>query len=343
VKPNHLNLYFLTMTLLLIIAGLLGIAIGSTEIPIEVVGRVLVSKLLPTAWGTPDNDSQAVVIWLIRTPRVLVAALVGAALAIAGTQMQGLFQNPLASPDLLGSSSGGALGAVIALATGLATHSVYYIPLFASIGAWLALVIVYLLARQRGQTPVTTLLLAGVALNALLGAMTALIITLSSVPAEMSREIIFWLIGGLDSRTWTHVWIILPFVLSGGLMALFYTRDLDILLLGEETAYSLGVEVAQVTRVILISTALLTGAAVAVSGVVGFVGLIIPHIVRLLIGPKHRSLIPASALLGATFLILADLLARIIHRPEEVRLGILTAVFGAPFFLYLLLRQHRSQ
>ncbi len=336
--------YFIIVSILLIAAGILGIAIGSTDIPVEIVLRVLASKILPTDWvqtqGIPE--SQQVIVWLIRTPRVIIAALVGAALAIAGAQMQGLFKNPLASPGIVGTSSGSALGAVIALATGLASRSMFYLPLFAFLGAFLALFTVYALATRRGNTPVATLLLAGVALNALIGAMTSYVITVAWGEHEVAREIVFWLMGGLDSRTWAHVWMALPGIIVGSFIALFYTRELDILLMGQETAYSLGVEVEHVKRIILTTTALLTGAAVAVSGVIGFVGLIIPHIVRLIMGPMHRHLVPACALTGATFLILADLLARTLHRPEEIRLGILTAVFGAPFFLYLLLRHRRE-
>lgn len=336
--------YFIIISILLIIASIFGIAIGSTDIPIDIILRVYASKVLPGDWINTQGitESQQIIIWLIRTPRVIIAALVGAALAMAGAQMQGLFQNPLASPGIIGTSSGGALGAVIALATGLASNSIFYIPIFAFLGAFLALFTVYALATRRGNTPVATLLLAGVALNALIGAMTSFVITVAWVEYEVGREIIFWLMGGLDSRTWLHVWLALPGVIVGSFIALFYTRELDILLMGQETAYSLGVEVEKVKRIVLTSAALLTGIAVAVSGVIGFVGLIIPHIVRLIIGPKHRSLIPACALTGATFLIVADLLARTLHRPEEIPLGILTAFFGAPFFLYLLMRHRRE-
>ncbi len=340
---NH-TIYFFLLTTLLILASLLGMALGSTEIPIQVLLHILAVQLLPTGWVNVHdfNESYLVILWWIRIPRVIVAALVGASLALAGAQMQGLFQNPLASPDIIGTSSGGVLGAVIALATGLASYSIFYLPLCAILGAFLALFGVYRLAQQNGSVPVATLLLAGVAINALLGALTALVITFSWIDYEIAREMIFWLMGGLDSRTWSHVGMTLPGVILGSLIALFYSRELDILLLGQETAQSLGVDVERVKRRILMSTALLTGTAVAVSGAVGFVGLIIPHIVRLLLGPTHRYLLPASALMGATFLILADLLARTIHRPEEIRLGIVTAMFGTPFFIYLLLRYRRD-
>jgi iron complex transport system permease protein len=329
---------------MLAVAVVVGIAVGSTHITPRVVLQVLASHLLPDGWVDVSGvgDSEHAVIWLIRTPRVFVAALVGAALAIAGAQMQGLFKNPLASPDVVGTSSGGALGAVFALATGLATRSLFYIPVFSFVGALIALFVVYAIATQRGRTPVASLLLAGIALNAMIGAATTFLITMTWVRYEVAQEIIFWLLGGLDSRTWEHVWFAGPFVAIGAAVSLIYARDLDLLLMGEEAASSLGVEVEQVKRIMLTSAALLTGAAVAISGILGFVGLVVPHIVRLLIGPSHRQLIPASALTGAVFLIFADLLARTLHRPEEIRLGIITAVFGAPFFLYLLVSRRRE-
>jgi cobalamin transport system permease protein len=341
VNEQRITLYFIITFTLLILTGLASIIIGSVSIPIDTILSIILSKIVPHHWVAhlPIPESQVVIIWLIRIPRVIVAALVGAALAVAGAQMQGLFQNPLASPDIVATSSGSALGAVIALATGLASNSLFYLPIFAFLGALLSLLAVYGFATQRHITPIATLLLAGIALNALIGAMTSFLITLAWVQHEVAREIIFWLMGGLENRTWNHVWIALPGTLLGIAIALWYTRELDILLMGTDTAYSLGVEVESVKRMILMSSALLTGTAVAVSGIVGFVGLIIPHIVRLLIGPKHRYLIPASALIGAIFLILADLLARTLHRPEEIRLGIITAISGAPFFLYLLLRE----
>lgn len=343
-NEQRITLYFIITVTLLILTGLTSIIIGSVSMPMGTILLVILSKIVPHHWVAhlPISESQVVIIWLIRIPRVIVAALVGAALAVAGAQMQGLFQNPLASPDIVATSSGSALGAVIALATGLANNSLFYVPMFAFLGALFSLLIVYGFATQQRMASIATLLLAGIALNALIGAMTSFLITLAWVQHEVAREIIFWLMGGLESRTWNHVWIVLPGTLLGIIIALWYTRELDILLMGTDTAYSLGVEVEPVKRMILMSSALLTGTAVAVSGIVGFVGLIIPHIVRLLIGPKHSYLIPASALMGAIFLILADLLARTLHRPEEIRLGIITAIVGAPFFLYLLLQERQK-
>lgn len=332
---------FIALLLLLIIAIILGISIGSTTIAPTNVARIISSKILPASLVDANklNEAEVTVVWLIRTPRVVVAAFVGAALAISGAQMQGLFKNPIASPDIVGTSAGASFGAVIAIALGLAARSLFYLPLFAFLGALASLFAVYTIATQRGRTPVTTLLLSGMALTALIGAATSFVISLKFVSYQIAGEIIFWLMGGLDNRTWSHVFLIAPFVIVGVLIALVYMRELDLMLLGEEAAASLGVEVEHTKRIVLTSAALMTGAAVAVSGIVGFVGLIIPHIVRLLIGPAHRRLIPASALMGAAFLIIADLLARTLTSPEEIRLGIVTAAFGAPFFLYLIVRR----
>jgi iron complex transport system permease protein len=256
--------------------------------------------------------------------------------------MQGLFQNPLASPDVVATSAGGALGAVISLITGLAQRSIVWLPLFAFLGALASLVTVYALTTRRGRTPVAMLLLAGVAINTLLAAVTQFLVTLHWVRYEVAQEVLFWMLGGLDSRTWTHVWMAAPPILVGLSVSIVLARDLDLFLSGEETAASLGVEIEPVKRSVLVVAALLTGTSVAVSGVVGFVGLIVPHAVRLVVGPSHRRVIPASALAGATFLIAADVVARTVHRPEEISLGVITACCGAPFFLWLLGRYRRE-
>jgi iron complex transport system permease protein len=338
------TIYFIVIAALLLGSIVIAIAVGSVSIAPAVVLRVLLSHVLPNGWVDTSgiSDSQFAVVWFIRTPRVLVAALVGAALSISGVQMQGLFKNPLASPDIVGTSAGGALGAVIAIVSGMAARSTLYLPVCSFVGAFIALFTVYFISTRHGRTPIATLLLAGVALSALISATTSFLLTMSWVRFDVAQEIIFWMLGGLDNRNWTHFWLALPCVILGALISLFYTRELDLLMMGEETAQSLGVEVEHVKRVALTCAALLTGTAVAVSGVVGFVGLVVPHIVRLIIGPAHRQLIPASALTGACFLVLADLLARTINPPQEFRLGIITAAFGAPFFLYLLLRHRRE-
>lgn len=337
-RTQGIYLVFIVNIIMFISVLLLCVALGSTDIPLLTTAHVLLAKVLPLS---PPTLAQDVVIWSIRVPRVLVAAAVGAGLAVAGVQMQGLFQNPLASPEIIGTSAGGVLGAVIALVLGLTHLSIFYLPICAFLGAFAALILIYSITYQHFHQ-ITTLLLAGVALNALLGAATSYVISIAWTDYEVAREILFWLMGGLENRLWWHVLIVVPVVIIGIFIALYYSRELDILLLGNDTAHTLGIEVNRVKMHLLANIALLTGAAVAVSGMIGFIGLIIPHITRLFVGSAHRFLIPASALSGATFLLLVDLAARTLHRPQEIRLGILTALIGAPFFLYLLLKQRHD-
>jgi iron complex transport system permease protein len=329
------------LTGVLATAIVVGVALGAIDIPLGTAARIVVRGLLGDRVDDPA-DPQALIIWAVRAPRVIVAALVGAALAVAGVQMQGLFQNPMASPDVVATSTGAALGAVASIIWGLAQRSIVWLPAFAFLGALASLTVVYVLTTRRGRTPVAVLLLSGVAINALLGAMIAFLVTLHWVRYEVAQEVLFWMQGGLDNRTWAHVWMAAPPILVGLAISLVLARDLDLFLSGEDTAASLGVEIEQVKRSVLVVAALLTGASVAVSGIVGFVGLIVPHAVRMVVGPSHRRVVPASAIAGATFLIAADIVARTVHRPEEIALGVITAACGAPFFLWLLSRYRRE-
>jgi iron complex transport system permease protein len=326
---------------LLFFTAVVAIGIGSVSIPPLRVLRLLAAAF-DAPWSGPDADPELVILMAIRVPRVLVAGLVGAALAVAGTQMQGLFQNPMASPDVIGTSTGAALGAVLAFVLGLAQSHVAWIPALACVGAALSLATVYGLTTRRGRTPVAMLLLAGVALNALLGALTSFAITLTWVRYEVAQEVVFWLMGGLDDRTWTHVWLSAPIVAVGLAAAAALARDLDLFTTGEDAAATLGLDVERAKQRVLGIAALLSGTAVAVSGVVGFVGLIVPHALRLIVGPSHRRLVPATAMAGAIFVITADLVARTSLAPIEIRLGIVTGLCGAPFFLWLLGRYRRE-
>jgi iron complex transport system permease protein len=336
------NAYVVLLSFVLI-AGLVAISIGSTRVEWLTSVRVIGGKLLP-AWVSTGDASKAdeVIVWLIRVPRVILAAFVGAGLAVAGVLLQGLFRNALAEPNIVGVGSGAVLGAVIVFTTGLAMRFALALPLGAFCGALFAIVVVYALATRDGTTPLSTLLLSGIALAALLSAVSSLLISMSIVNWHVAQEIVFWMMGGLDSRSWTHVWLSAPFIVLGVLVSLYYGRDLDLLVQGEEAAAALGVDVEASKRVLILVSALLTGSCVAVAGVIGFVGLIVPHVVRLIIGPMHRRLLLSSALAGASFLIVCDLLARTLHPPTEIRLGIITAIFGAPFFLLLLVRKYRE-
>jgi iron complex transport system permease protein len=329
---------------ILFLALLAGVGVGSTSVSWPVILRVVEFKLLPHAWTSAMAIAKAdqVIVWLIRVPRVVVAFFVGAGLAAAGVIMQALFRNPLADPGLVGAGAGAVLGGVISFVFGWNATSVLSLPLLAMLGALLALALVYAMATRGGVTPVGTLLLCGVAAGALLGAVSSLLLSVNIVNWQIAQDIVFWMMGGLDARTWTHVWLCAPFVILGLAASLVQTRDLDLLQLGEETAASFGVDVESSKRMLTLTAAVLTGAAVAVAGLVGFVGLVVPHGVRLILGPSNRSLLPASALTGGAFLVLCDLLARTIHPPTEIRLGIVTALLGGPLFIYLLLRQYRG-
>jgi iron complex transport system permease protein len=337
-----LSAFYAILLPALAISVLTGIAVGSTSISWKTILQVAALKLLPTGWINTAGVSKAdtVIVWLIRVPRVLVAAFVGMGLAAAGALMQGLFRNPLAEPGLVGIGSGAVLGAVLAFVTGWSVHSVASLPVAAMIGAFLALLVVYAMATRGGVTPVGTLLLAGIAMTSLLGAISSLLLSLNIVNWQVAQEIVFWMMGGLDARSWIHVWLCAPFVLLGLAAAMLQARDLDLIQQGEETASSLGVNVESSKRFLALTAAILTGASVAVAGMIGFVGLVVPHGVRLLVGPSNRALVPASALAGAAFLILCDLAARTVHPPIEIRLGVITALVGGPLFIALLMRRY---
>ncbi|GAA3936239.1 iron ABC transporter permease [Litoribacillus peritrichatus] len=275
----------------------------------------------------------------VRMPRIIIGIFAGACLAICGAVMQGMFRNPLASPSVLGVSAGASLGAVIALYSGLAAITVWALPTFAFIGSAITLFVVYRIASHRGQTTIGTLLLAGVALGALNSAASSMILALSLNNWDVGKTIVYWTMGGIEARTWDHVLLILPFAVSGISLLLFYARDLDAMLLGETHAASIGVSVDQVRRKLLVITALLVGATVSVCGAIGFVGLVVPHIMRLMLGPHHRYLLPASALGGAITLVGADLLLRWAFTDRAIPLGVATASLGAPFFLFLLIKK----
>jgi iron complex transport system permease protein len=261
------GIFVLVTTILLVVVMVLGVTIGGVPTPLSAVLHALSQQIFRSAVpsGERSNEPIFTIVWLLRMPRAVMAPLVDAALGVGGAQMQGLFQNPLASPDIIGVSAGGSLGGVVALATGLATRSMFYLPLLSFSGALLALIVVYAIATRRARTKIATLPLAGVAVNALIGAITSFLITVTWVRYEVAQRIIFWLMGGLANRTWAHVWLGVPSFTVGILLALAFARDLDILAASEQVASSLNVEVERSKRVLLVNAALLTGGAVALS------------------------------------------------------------------------------
>lgn len=314
--------------------------IGAYDIsPAEVVGSVLHRVGLnvgPVPAGLGDD-----ILWEIRFPRVALALLVGASLGAAGATMQGSFSNPLAEPGVIGVSAGAAVGAVAQIALGLTFGGTWAVVFSAFVGGFLTVLLVYLAARSNGRTEVVTLVLTGIAVNALAGAIIGLL-TFYSNDAEL-RSITFWTLGSMAQATWAKVGVVAPITLVGIGVAWASARQLDLLSLGERPARHLGVDVEALRIRSLIAVALLTASAVAVAGIISFVGLVIPHVMRMLGGPGHRLLLPASALAGAGILVGADLAARTIADPSEVPLGVLTALIGAPFFLWQLRRTRAQQ
>jgi len=279
------------------------------------------------------DDLAATVLWNIRLPRMLVAMLVGAALAASGLVMQAYFRNSLASPGLLGVTSGGAAGAVVMIGLGWASASIFVLPVAAICGALMATGMVVLLARRGASTE--RLLLAGVALNALLGAVTSYVLSNFTLTYERNAKILFWLLGGLEDRNWEHVAMASPIVIAAALLWPL-GRPMDLLSLGAREAQSLGVDVKRLRRSLLALSTVLTALATAVVGTVGFVGLIVPHLLRLIVGPEHKRLVPLTLVGGAAFVLACDLLGR---TAGGLRVGIVTSLVGGPFFLWLLRRQ----
>lgn len=323
---------------------LCAIAIGPVQIPVDTVAMILISRIPVVNGLIPRNPWPPVfelIIIYVRLPRVILGALVGLALSTSGAVLQGMFRNPLADPYVLGTSSGAAFGASLAMlgvgyGFGLGRYS---LPIFAFFFAALAVFLVYNIARVHKKVPVETALLAGIAVGAFFSAMVSL---MKYIAGERLEGIVFWIMGGLWASGWDDVFVVFPPIILGTISILLFSRDLNAMLSGEEVALSLGVDVETVKKTLLLLSSLVVATAVSVSGIIGFVGLVIPHIMREIVGPDHRILLPSSCLAGAIFLIWADTLARVIISPAELPVGVITASIGAPFFLYLLRKRRRT-
>ena len=329
----RVNVILPSMAIALVLLALVSLGTG----PVDIVPSQ-VASLLWSADATEASSAEAVIVRSIRSPRVLLAILVGALLALSGAVMQGFFQNPMADPYIIGVSSGSALGATLALALSIDfwLFGLHSVSVFAFAGALVVTFLVYAISLRGGRVPVTVLLLTGVAIGSLAAALTSFVMITSH---ESLHRILFWLMGSLSSRRWEHVQMVWPYAVIGIVVLQIYAKDLNMLLQGEESARYLGVDVERVKMVLLFVVALLTAAAVAVSGIIGFVGLVVPHIMRLLVGPDHRRLFPASILGGAILMVGADILARTLIAPAEIPIGVITSVIGCPFFLLLLSRR----
>ncbi|MEV6951235.1 iron ABC transporter permease [Streptomyces sp. NPDC051183] len=340
-KPRSRKAALLTAGLVgtLLLLALLSTGVGAYEIPL---GDVLASVQHRVGLGgAPLDRVGESVLWNVRLPRVVLALLVGASLGCAGALMQGVFGNPLAEPGVIGISAGSAVGAVAAIGLGLSFFGNWTITVCAFVAGLITVASVYLLSRNGGKTEVVTLILTGIAVNAFAGALIGLFVFFAD--SGQVNQITFWQLGSLAQATWPKVLAVLPCALAGLLAAPFYARRLDLLALGERPARHLGIDVERLRLALILVVALLTAAAVAVAGVITFVGLLVPHLLRMANGPGHRFLVPGSALAGAVVLMAGDLAARTIARPAELPLGVLTALIGSPFFFWLLRRTRRKQ
>lgn len=321
----------------LICVGLFSLTIGATDV-------YLGTALWKVASGQPLTRMEGIVLWDIRAPRLVLGILVGASLALSGTVMQGLFRNPLADPGLVGVSAGAGLGAISAIVLAgfapiwlMSVVGDHLVPVAAFLGGWASTMVLYRVSTRRGRTSVATMLLAGIALGALAGALSGILVYVSD--DRQLRDLTFWGLGSLGGASWLKVMTAGPIILVALVVACMLGRGLNGLALGEATAAHIGLNVQWVKNVAILTVAAATGAAVAVSGGIGFVGIVVPHLLRLATGPDHRPLLINAALLGALLLVLSDVIARVVIAPAELPIGIVTAVLGAPLFLWILLRQ----
>jgi len=343
---NTRNRLFLTgLAVILAVLAFLSVCLGPVKIEFGQIIALAVSRLGWSA-GAVDyapftEETLWSILWAVRLPRTLLAILVGAALAVAGAGMQGLFRNPLADPSLIGVSAGAAMGAVAVMVLGknvLVLLPGWLDPLAVSLAAFLggigATFLVYHLSKVEGRTLVATMLLTGIAVNALAAAFIGLMMHVSD--NRELRDFVFWSLGRLSDASWKNLGAIAPLVLVPLAVYPFYARALNAFLLGESEARHLGIDTQRTKMTIIFLCAAMVSATVAICGIIGFVGLVVPHLVRLMVGPDHRYLLPASALLGGALLLAADLLARMVNAPAELPIGVVTALLGAPFFLSLL-------
>ena len=337
IKPVYLVLALFVCILIVWICTV----VGAASVSIEDANRILLNKLFHmdvSLEGISKGD--ITIIWNIRFPRILLGFIAGAALSVSGAGYQGIFKNPMADPFVLGVSSGAALGAAI----GIICHFTFRFgvlnstTLLAFAGSFAALILVYSISKVGRKVPVATLLLSGVAVNSTLSAVMSFLMMLNR---QSMDQIMFWTMGTLNGKGWNQITAVLPWVMIGLVIMMLSARELDIMLTGEETATQLGVNIEFVKRKVLFASSLLTASVISVTGIIGFVGLVVPHVVRLFTGPKHRALMPVSLVFGGAFLVICDTLARSLTT-SEIPVGIITSICGGPFFLYLLRKSKKG-
>jgi len=327
----------ISLTFLLIITIIFSSFQGSADITLrDAIG--MVSNPLSQNW----HDTEALILLKVRLPRILLGCVVGGALAISGVVLQALLRNPLADPYVLGVSSGSALGAIVAILLGLGINiaGLPSVPLFGFLGGLLTILFVYHISKIHRKISIQTMLLVGVVTAAILGAIIMFITSVAD--PQKVHGLVFWLMGSLSSQEYPMLLIVSLYVLIGIFVLLYHSRSLNLLALGEESATQLGLEMERTKKIAFIGASLITGAAVSVSGLIGFVGILIPHIMRMIFGSDHRLLLPVAGLSGSIFLVLADTLARTLLAPTEIPVGVITAICGGPFFIYILHKKRKS-
>ncbi|MBQ1940837.1 MAG: iron ABC transporter permease [Selenomonadaceae bacterium] len=336
----HRKLVAIVLLVMLCVTVVFSLSAGQYDLSFWHVAAWVCQQLgLPVFQDVTTTAQQEAVLMFIRAPRTVVALLVGAGLATSGAILQGLFSNPLADPGIIGVSSGATVGAVVAISLGLNTISMFALPVMAFAGAMMAVFMTIVLATRNGRIPVLTLLLSGVVVGMLLGAITAAMLVV--MDESKLQQYLFWTIGSLDYRNWEHVLMGAGPIGLGLIIMIFMARHLNVLALGEAEAKSVGMPVMKYRLILLMVSAMTTATSVCISGNIGFVGLIIPHMMRMLVGPNHKYLLPASILAGAVFLLFCDALGREVLEKTEINVGIMTAFLGTPYFLYLL-RKHSN-
>lgn len=340
-KKNLYRILFIFSIVALFFAVVLSSTMGAANIRFSEALKILSGKipLIGQFFGASD-DTKALIVLDIRLPRIFLAAVVGMGLSVVGAAMQGMFKNPMADPGVLGVSSGAAFGATVAIAFGVQKllFGIGIVAIAAFFGAITTALMVYSIAKIGGKLPTVNLLLSGVAVSFLFSSLISLIMVFNRDKIE---NIIMWTMGSISAASWKQVYLISPVVIIGAMFTAFYAKDLNLLSAGTETAMSLGVEVEKTKKVLLVISSLIVAACVSVSGIIGFVGLVIPHIIRLLLGSDHRVVMPFSAVSGALFLVICDTISRNIIPPSEIPVGVITSLFGAPFFIYLLIKSKR--
>ena len=339
-KKRKTGYLILAILLCLMIVWLCTIT-GAASVSVEDANRILLNKLFHLNVSLEEiSQGNITIIWNIRFPRIILGFIAGAALAVSGAGYQGIFKNPMADPFVLGVSSGAALGAAI----GIVCKFTFRIGVFNStmllafVGSFAALILVYSISRVGRKAPVATLLLSGVAINSTLSALMSFLMMMNK---QSMDQIMFWTMGTLNGKGWNQIKAVLPWVITGLIIMLLSSRELDIMLTGEDTATQLGVNIEFVKRKILFASSLLTASVISVTGIIGFVGLVVPHVVRLFTGPKHRKLLPVSLIFGGAFMVICDTLSRSLTT-SEIPVGIITSICGGPFFLYLLRKSKKG-